>query len=312
MEYTKPQNAAMGEVFGALLGKCIGVMSGDNWKTKRGYFDPLFKPDNVERNKSYIAQRIASALAAQQTLSACDSGTPIKPQAVLKSLPLMISARCIYGPLLRDSDELPLLDMINCHDAVMLSVFQDRFVRMPFYRRFPTTVNRTIDRFTQLWRQYNRDVISRLETEDMSGWSSEDNKAATMFATLVQHLHSGDLTETEYVHTLDEIIMTNVDVTTAVMSWVWIYLAAYPAVQERLRAEINSQEDPLGEYVARKGTFLECVLNEIMRLQPLVAMTFPDVLDKDAELGGYVIPKGVSLNSRFITPVQHNAVCLLT
>jgi gliotoxin/aspirochlorine/mycotoxins biosynthesis cytochrome P450 monooxygenase len=52
-------------------------------------------------------------------------------------------------------------------------------------------------------------------------------------------VEQGTISEEELIHTLDEMLFTNLDVTMGGISWNLVFLAANPGVQSRLRQEVK-------------------------------------------------------------------------
>ncbi|KJX95712.1 Cytochrome P450 like protein [Zymoseptoria brevis] len=84
----------------------------------------------------------------------------------------------------------------------------------------------------------------------------------------------GKVSEVQVLQTLDEMLFANLDVTIGGLSWNFVFLAASPADQSRLRAEILS---------ANKEGSLE---------QPLAAFSVPQSSRSTVVLDGFVIPEG--------------------
>lgn len=91
----------------------------------------------------------------------------------------------------------------------------------------------------------------------------------------------------------DEVLTTFVaayETTASALTWILYLLACYPDVQGRVREEVRSSaSEDRGE--PRGGAFLECVVNESMRLYP-PSPTIPRQAGKDALIGSTEIPKG--------------------
>ena len=102
----------------------------------------------------------------------------------------------------------------------------------------------------------------------------------------------------QLLHSLDEILLLNIDVSFAATSFALSDLAQHQAVQTKLRAEIDDVlqgGDPSKfEDLDKKLTYMEMVLKESARMHPALALSLPEKTVKSVtELGGYQILKGV-------------------
>lgn len=75
------------------------------------------------------------------------------------------------------------------------------------------------------------------------------------------------------LHTLDETLFANLDVTIGGLSWNFVFLAAYPSEQQRLLDEIRSMrskgDTAYNGYLQSATSFLAACINESSRLKPL-------------------------------------------
>ena len=102
----------------------------------------------------------------------------------------------------------------------------------------------------------------------------------------------------QLLHSVDEILLLNIDVSFAATSFALSDLAQHQAVQTKLRAEIDDVlqgRDP-SEFqdLDKKLAYMETVLKESARMHPALALSLPEKTVKSVtELGGYQILKGV-------------------
>ncbi|EYE97465.1 uncharacterized protein EURHEDRAFT_409686 [Aspergillus ruber CBS 135680] len=82
--------------------------------------------------------------------------------------------------------------------------------------------------------------------------------------------------QTEFLHTLDEILFANVDISSAVLSTLFSQLAANPAFQDALRAEISQWTEKITQYISKQDTLLNCAIMESMQLIPAFSFSLPD------------------------------------
>ena len=108
---------------------------------------------------------------------------------------------------------------------------------------------------------------------------------------------NGTITEREFLQTVDEILFANLDVTSSILAFLLINLAAQEEAQEDLRQEIMSQiqiadevgGEPLSTYTQKNTTMLEYTCMESIRLCPAAWFTLPEYAVNDLDVGGYRI-----------------------
>ena len=116
----------------------------------------------------------------------------------------------------------------------------------------------------------------------------------------------------QLLHSLDEILLLNVDVSFAATSFALADLARYRDIQEQVRQEIDKVLqgcDPSSfPDLEKKLPYMEIVLKESARMNPALALSLPERTVKPVtDLGGYQIPKGV----RNIYYVYFGTICYI-
>lgn len=107
----------------------------------------------------------------------------------------------------------------------------------------------------------------------------------------------------QFYQTLDEILFTNVEITSAALAWAIYLLAQHSCVQDKLQdairhVEVKSFAD------LNKIEYLEAVVLEIARYRPAVALTIPERTATDMYLGDYIIPAHVSVTLPALSPTH--------
>ena len=103
---------------------------------------------------------------------------------------------------------------------------------------------------------------------------------------LAQRKDGTSLTDSELHDELITMLLAGHETTATALSWTFDLLLHEPAVLARLREDLQSGSE----------TYLEAVVNEALRLRPVVA-TSQRVLKATTELGGYRLPSGVTILS---------------
>ncbi|KAL6127707.1 hypothetical protein ACLB2K_071070 [Fragaria x ananassa] len=108
------------------------------------------------------------------------------------------------------------------------------------------------------------------------------------------------LTEDEIVSLCSEFLNAGTDTTMTALQWIMANIVKYPAVQERLVAEIKGvveeTEGEVKEEDLQKMPYLKAVILEGLRRHPPGHFVLPHAVTKDVVLDGYVVPKKGTVN----------------
>ncbi|RLN42171.1 hypothetical protein C2845_PM01G46430 [Panicum miliaceum] len=109
------------------------------------------------------------------------------------------------------------------------------------------------------------------------------------------------LTDDEMIALCSEFLNGGTDTTSTALQWIMAELVKNPAIQEKLHDDIKSTmastgSDRISEEDVHKMPYLKAVVLEGLRRHPPGHMVLPHAPAEDMELGGYVIPKGTTVN----------------
>ncbi|RCV11309.1 hypothetical protein SETIT_2G175600v2 [Setaria italica] len=117
------------------------------------------------------------------------------------------------------------------------------------------------------------------------------------------HEDDGDrpLTDNEIILLCSEFLDAGTDTTSTGLQWIMAELVKNPAIQERLYNEIKAAADDddkeeVSEEDVHKMPYLKAVVLEGLRKHPPAHFVLPHKAAEDMEIGGYLIPKGASVN----------------
>ncbi|KAL4809102.1 cytochrome P450 [Aspergillus unguis] len=303
--HPKPKNLNLGEPFGRLAGNAVGTKYGDEWRRIRRYFDPPFVSPRAMENRSRFNVEIRQWIRA----IAPAAETKVNVAAVFKFLTFRLLAIHLYGDAFDDRVYWRMLELNELHEGVIRDLLASRWPDSKLYNCLPTAANRKACSYLSQWRDFNRTIIEHARG---GGWTCP-----------VEVIYRGVdpdrvIREDEFLATLDEILFTNVDVSSKVLSMLFTQLAQKPSIQDALRAEIKaSKGDPnLGEakYVLKTDTLLNRVVMESMRMSPAFWFSMPESTAEPKKIGGYLVPADTPviidarrLNSKAATWGAHSA-----
>lgn len=279
---------------GKLLGSCLGLISGAQWRQVRAATYEAFTYHRVAASLSRITAITREHLKDLNLHGRLAKGM-IDPAKDLRMLSFWIVAEMLYGDLTPDLRS-QLQSLIPLRESLFNQVILGGVTRFSWSRFLPTSTNRDLDLFQERWRQFNDTIYGK----------RQQTKSQTTIVSLYKAWHAGSITKEQALQTLDEMLFANLDVTIGGISWNFLFLAANRDVQSQLRAEItqartrlevseeNHSQSRWENYVLRSDTLLAASILESSRLKPLAAFSVPQAAPTARIVGGFSIPAGTN------------------
>ncbi|KAI1145458.1 putative cytochrome P450 monooxygenase [Nemania diffusa] len=284
-KHVKAPSNNSGYLMSELLGSCVGLISGKQWKTVRSGikgFERQSMGNYVPLVQKHIARHFKEILGD----SLLRKGL-LKPAEGLKMLPFWIVAEILYGEL----DEHMVADlneMVPLREGLFKQIINGGFQRFSLSRFLPTAANKGMATFQTRWRAFNDRAYER---------ARESKALTTPIVSMYEDARKGLITFEHVLQTLDECLFANLDVTTGAMSWNVIFLAANKRYQDRIMKELalHSTTEGRRQYILNNTTLLAACVSESARLRPAAAFSVPQSAPTARVLDGYVIPAGTDI-----------------
>lgn len=267
---------------GEVLGKCLGLISGAQWRTLRRVSEPAFRHSTAIDYLTLIQRRVSSYF---DTCSSMRAGL-IDPVKDFKFLPFFIIGDILYGNMTSDMEEA-LRDMGPIRERLFQLVIRGGIARFSWSRYLPTEAGRVLKQFQSQWIAFNKTAYRRARDLEAT-----DTPVYQLFAAVDR----GEITADNAYQTLDEMLFANLDVTMGSLSWNPVFLAAHPDVQDELYESITRAEEgiKMAGYLQSSSTYLAACILESARLKPLAAFSVPQAAPSERVLDGYLVPAGTS------------------
>lgn len=284
-KHYKAVNNNSGYLMGQVLGKCVGLVSGQEWRHLRAVSETAFSHNNVSGHVNLLQNRVKSYIRDLEERGSLLGGL-IDPVEDLKMLPFFAVADVIYGKLPPDM-ERGLRYLAPIHERLFTHVIQGGLSRLEISSFLPTETNRTLREFETKWKAFNHMAYQR---------ACDLSLTDTPIFQLFDALHEGTVSDKHVQHTLDEMLYANLDVTMGGLSWNLVFLASDQQVQRQLREEIKKarQDKTEHQYLLSTTSFLSACISESSRLKPLAAFSVPQSAPTERIIDGYVIPAGTN------------------
>jgi cytochrome P450 len=157
--HLKAKNNDAGWLMGELLGKCLGLVSGQQWQSIRSATSPSLAKGEIVEHILHIQRLTEEYFEGLHRHGTLDKGV-INPVADLQMLPFWIVADHLYGALdLRLRTELKSL--IPIREALFVRVFQGGATRFWCSKFLPTKTNRDLSTFKERWHSFNNTAVQK-------------------------------------------------------------------------------------------------------------------------------------------------------
>ncbi|MEU4905506.1 cytochrome P450 [Streptomyces sp. NPDC044780] len=250
----------------------------ENWLKRRRALQPMYSRGSL----SGMRHKMAEVIAERTRRWEGQERTDLDVHEEMLAFALDTVSMCMFS---RSGDTVS--ETLTPGIISFLLDFVERRIRGAF--SLPVGVpSRRNRKFTSILKDLD-DLVYRIIDERRGTDEQHDDLLDILLAATV-----GDaghrLTDREV---RDEVLTTFVaayETTASALTWILYLLACYPDVQRRVREEVcaPAAED---QQKAQGGAFLDCVINESMRLFP-PSPTIPRQARKDALIGSAEVPKG--------------------
>ncbi|KAF2204308.1 putative cytochrome P450 monooxygenase [Delitschia confertaspora ATCC 74209] len=282
-KHIKATSNNSGYLMGQILGQCVGLISGSEWRTARLSTETPFLRKTVVEYVSLVQKHVSNHFTELWNFSNLKGGL-LDPVEDLKMLPFWVVSEILYGEL--DADMVQeLKKLAPMREELFKYVIRGGLSRFGASRYLPSKANTLLSTFQTRWKSFNDTVYQR---------ALSSGKSATIVG-MYESVKQGKMTRSQMLQTLDETLYANLDVTTGGLSWNVVFLAAYPAYQEALLKEFESvNPESHSRYFLSSSTLLSACISESSRLKPLASFSVSQSAPTERIIDGYLIPAGTS------------------
>jgi cytochrome P450 len=257
-------NAAMSPVLGR---HSLLVLDGDRHLRQRKLMLPPFHGEAIGRYRERVEEIAAAELASWPL------GKPFAIRPRMQDITFEVILRAVIGVrdrqrLQRLRELLPKLLDFSVFDMWSVWLFP-KLIETPIGRRHPS--------------QRVRPEIDRLLYEEIATHRAEPEGRDDILALLVSARgEDGEpLSDEELLDQIITLLLAGHETTTTGLAWAFERLVRHPAVLERLRRELEGDEDE----------YLDAVVNETLRVRPVIDGVWRK-LTAPATLAGHHLPAG--------------------
>ncbi|KAJ5555318.1 Cytochrome P450 [Penicillium sp. DV-2018c] len=283
-DHAKSLNMNLGDYFGRLLGQCLGLQAGHKWAAMRAHFDPEFSHLASMNMTDIFAVEIEKWAIELNEGGICRNATE-----ACRYLPFRLTGLTVYGDALdpevglkQTYQKLVLLN--DLHEKLMLDAFFGKLTVSKIFNFLPTQSKRRMKTFKASWEKINMDIVAKARAE----------KLQCPAERIFKGVESGHMSKEEFLQTMDELLFTDIDVTSTVIAFLLINISANQSFQSSLREEIAAKQSQpfynLRDYVMERETLLHYAAMESVRMSPALWFSLPEKTATEKVIWGYLIP----------------------
>jgi len=266
-----------------LLGDGLATSEGELWRRQRNLLLPLFSRERLPEYGPIITRHI------DRMMSHWNDGGVHDIYRDMMRLTLDVAAESFLGVRLKDQREALLENLCTVLDEFVVQGNQCFLV--PAW--VPTRSHRAIHRAVKTIRVIVDEIIRDRRAEIRGGADG----GTDLLSVLLRAQRSGVAISDELVRDEAATFLLGGHETTAIgLAWVWHLLTQHQDVERRLAEHLQTELHgrPVRFQDLPRLTYLEQVVKESLRLYP-PAWYATRRTDRDVELGGYRVPKGVTV-----------------
>lgn len=301
--------SVLGNICAGMLGEAIGTAYGKAWGVHARALRPSFNSSAASRRKRLVdeeARMWVESLRGHTEIPMRGDGHGVLQ---LDRFTLRILSKVIYGDI-SDDEMGTIFDVASQHERLMASLGAWT-TRLPGISKVPTALNRRLRAMQNDWAEVHDTLVGRIlgsaKLEDAADPCTALSRGIGSVVHELASMNNGGLTHQQMLHNIDELLLTNLDVMFAALGNIYYDLACHPELQEELRAEAI---DGHAEFMCADGDLpaIDRFVWESARLAPGVAMSLPEYLPTERELGGFVVPRGTIVSVDMMTINRDPAV----
>lgn len=278
----------------------LGVLSssGNLWKQQRRF--ALSTLRNFGLGKRSLEPVILNEITYCSKDFRSFKGMPCNPRLVINNAVSNIICTMVFGHRFEYSNEKfrKLISYFETALQIQISLWGW------FYNSFPLLMRYLPGPHNTLHHIFNdiKDFIREELKEHKLNWDPSDQRDY-----IDCYLSEIELNKAQAENTFDEnnlifcvldLFVAGTETTTSTLLWAFLYMAKYPEIQAKVQEEID---EVIGQ--SRQPTtddrlhlpYTDAVIHEVQRMGNTVPLSLPHFTNDDIELGGYTIPKGITV-----------------
>ncbi|XP_041863324.1 cytochrome P450 2J4-like [Melanotaenia boesemani] len=227
-------------------------------------------------------------------------GKSFSPHLIVNNTISNIICHLVFGHRFEYTDEKFKRLMLLFGKALQIeaSIWPQFYNSFPWLMRWLPGPHQTVK---QIWNDV-KDFIRVELNEHKKNWDSSEPRDYIDFYLREIQMNKGQdgntFDDENLIMCVLDLFVAGSETTSTTLRWAFLYMAKYPEIQEKVQAEIDqvigqSRQPSMEDRT--KLPYTDAVIHEIQRMGNIVPLSLPHATNKEVQLGGYTIPKGVMI-----------------
>ncbi|CAB1444503.1 unnamed protein product [Pleuronectes platessa] len=280
----------------------LGILftNGYLWKQQRRF--ALFTLKYFGVGKRSLESTIQDEFSHLSREIAGHEGKPFNPHLAINNAVSNIICSLVFGHRFEYGNEkfLTLIKLIDTASQIEGSIWAQLYNEFPMLMRRLPGPHHTLQKIFGEMVKFMKIEINQHKKD----WDpAEPRDFIDCYLTEIQKSKKDDkedagFHENNLVMCSFDLFGAGTETTSTTLRWALLYMTKYPEIQEKVQAEIDQvigqSRQPCME--DRKDMpYTEAVIHEVQRMGNIVPLGLPHSAIRDLQLGGYSVPKGVTV-----------------
>ncbi|XP_068175789.1 cytochrome P450 2J6-like [Antennarius striatus] len=226
-------------------------------------------------------------------------GKPFAPHLIINKVVSNIICTLVFGHRFEYNDEKfgELIQGFELSLQIDVSIWTKLYNSFPLLMRHLPGPHQTTK---TLWNNVKDFVKAEIKEHKTSLDPADPRDYIDCYLNEIQKGRQDNSTfeEENLIVCVMDLFVAGSETTSTTLRWAFLYMAKYPEVQEKVQSEldrvIGQSRQPTMEDCA-KLPYTNAVIHEIQRIGNIVPLSLIHYTNRDVQLGGYTIPKGVAI-----------------
>ncbi|XP_068563308.1 cytochrome P450 2J6-like [Cebidichthys violaceus] len=227
-------------------------------------------------------------------------GKPFDPHLVINNAVSNIICSLVFGHRFEYGDEkfMKLMKLFGKGLEIEASIWAQLYNSFPLLMRCLPGPHQTVH---HIWNSV-KDFIRVELKEHKQNWDPSDKRDYIDCYLNEIQMSKGQtdnsFDEENLIACVMDLFVAGSETTSTTLRWALLYMVKYPEIQAKVQAEIKRVigqfRQPSMEDRANLP-YTDAVIHEAQRMGNIVPLNLPHATNRDIQLGGYTIPKGVTI-----------------
>ncbi|XP_049444369.1 cytochrome P450 2J4-like [Epinephelus fuscoguttatus] len=280
-------------------GRGLSLSSGNPWKQQRRF--ALSTLRNFGLGKKGAEQVILQEFTHCAKDFSSYKGKPFDPHLTTNKAVGNIICFLVFGHRFEyhNEDFTKVMKMFGKGLRIQGSIWAQFYNAFPFVMRYLPGPHQTVQ---HMWKDV-KDFIREQIKQHRQNWDPSDQRDyidcyLNEIEMNKEHAEDEGFDRENLVMCVFDLFSAGSETTSSTLRWGFLYMAKYPEIQAKVQAEIDevigqSREPTMED--RQHLPYTDAVIHEIQRMSNIVPLSFPHFTNKEMQLDGYTIPKGVTI-----------------